>query len=87
MTIDADNMADNKIYALLLSALISCQVPCFKINQVGLYGESNRYTYVGMAASLCWNTGIVTLGYRYNSTKAPVSLVRHGRDKIFPRPW
>ena len=31
--------------------------------------------------------GILMLGYRYNSTKVPVSLVRHGRDKIFPRLW
>jgi len=31
--------------------------------------------------------GIVALGCRYRSIKVPVSLISHGRDKIFPRPW
>ena len=31
--------------------------------------------------------GILMLGCRYNSTKVPVSLVRHGRGEISSRLW
>ena len=57
---------------LLLSVLTPYQVACLQADKVGGIGKE---------------TGIVTLGYRYCSIKVPVSLISHGRDKIFSRPW